>query len=104
MAEMAWDEHDDALADKLKGLDTVAPLAGEATVGSAKAVAAANSTEAKTAKFVQIFMEREHLTKRWNGSCQLAVMPGPPGHVHAGTPVAQGSTARFSAGFSYRNR
>ena len=22
-------------------------------------------------------------------------MPGPPGHVHAGTPVAQGSTERF---------
>jgi hypothetical protein len=92
IAEIACDEHDESLAVNVKGDDTVAPLAGEETVGVANAVAAANSSELTTAKFVQIFMSARYLTKKWNEVVPACGNAWPPGHVHAGTPVALGFT------------
>jgi hypothetical protein len=96
IAEIAWEEHDESLAVRVKGVVTVAPLAGEETVGLAKAVAAANRKEAKRAKFVRIFMSARDLTKRWNEVVPACGNAWPPGHVHAGTPVAQGFTGGFA--------
>jgi len=57
MDAMGSDEQEEVLAARVKGEVTVEPLAGLATVGLAKAVAARSGRETERSANLQIFMD-----------------------------------------------
>jgi hypothetical protein len=90
MDAMGSDEHEEVLAARVKGEVTVEPLAGLATVGLAKAVAARSGRERERSANLQIFMEARHLSEVNFGLTGLQLTPG-------AEPRAAGSLDRAEA-------